>query len=229
MSYDVMFDNKGSFSDFGMKFKSYDLTMPEAKINRIQVPGSNKIIDYSEVSGDVFFEQRKITLIFAYYGNFSRWHTALSEFSNYVNGAQRKIVLPTDKSFYYYGRAAINPEKVNRVLGTVTVEVTVDPYKKEIEDSTENYEWDTFDFENGIVRDYGNKTVPCTIAIIGRREKVIPIFTCSDAMTLIYRGTEYSLFVGENKLYDILIGEGEHSLEFEGTGTVSVSYRGGSL
>lgn len=224
-----MFDNKGSFTDFAMKLKSYNISIPSAKVNRIQVPGSNKIIDYSEVGGDVFFEQRKLTLVFAYYGDFAKWHTALSEFSNYVNGMQRKIIVPTDRSFYYYGRAAITPEKANRVLGTVTVEITADPYKKEIEDSTENYEWDTFDFENGIVRDYGNKTVPCTIAIIGRREKVIPIFSCSEAMTLVYNGTEYALSAGENKLYDILIGAGEHNLEFEGTGTVSVSYRGGSL
>lgn len=229
MSYDVMFDDKGSYSDFGMKFSTYDLSMPEAKTTLVPVPGSNVTLDYTEMNGDVFYEQRKLTMVFCLMASYDDWHDALSTFANYINGQHRKIILPTDSGFYYTGRSQISPKKTDRVLGTVTVEALVYPYKKEVQDSTEDWDWDTFDFENGIIREYGEVTVPGTIIIDGCREKVIPTFSCSADMTMTYDGTTYNLTAGENTIYSLALGEGEHELTFSGTGKVTVGYRGGSL
>ena len=229
MSYDVMFDNKGSYTDFGLKFKSYDITMPEAKTTLVSVPGSNVTLDYTEMNGDVFYEQRKITMIFGLSASYESWHDVLSVFSNYINGQKRKIILPTDNGFYYIGRSQISSKKTDRVLGTVTVEALVYPYKKELQDGTDDWDWDPFDFENGIIREYGEVAVPGTLIIDGRREKVIPTFSCSMAMTVTYDGTTYDLSAGDNTIYSLALGEGEHELTFSGTGKVTVGYRGGSL
>jgi hypothetical protein len=229
MSYDVMFDNKGSYTDFGLKFKSYDITMPEAKTTLVSVPGSNVTLDYTEMNGDVFYERRKLTMVFGLSASYEGWHDAVSAFANYINGQKRKIILPTDNSFYYIGRSQILPKKTDRVLGTVTVEALVYPYKKELLDGTEDWDWDTFDFENGIIREYSEITVPGTLVIDGRREKVIPTFSCSANMTVTYNGTTYNLAAGENTIYSLALGDGEHELTFAGSGKVTVGYRGGSL
>ena len=51
----------------------------------------------------------------------------------------------------------------------------------------------------------------------------------SAAMTVNYDGKDYELKQGTNKIYDIVIKEGENPLMFTGTGTVTISYRGGIL
>jgi hypothetical protein len=48
-------------------------------------------------------------------------------------------------------------------------------------------------------------------------------------MTVRYDGKDYELKQGTNKIYDIVIKEGENPLMFTGTGTVTISYRGGIL
>jgi hypothetical protein len=161
--------------------------------------------------------------------SYEGWHDAVSAFANYINGQNRKIILPTDNSFYYIGRSQISPKKTDRVLGTVTVEALVYPYKKELQDGTDDWDWDPFDFENGIIREYSEITVPGTLVIDGRREKVIPTFSCSANMTVTYNGTTYNLTAGENTIYSLALGDGEHELTFAGSGKVTVGYRGGSL
>jgi hypothetical protein len=89
--------------------------------------------------------------------------------------------------------------------------------------------WDSFSFEDGIIRDYYDISVPGTLTITGRRKRVCPKFICSVAMTVSYLGNTYNLAMGENIVPDIFLGEGEHLLAFGGSGTVDVDYRGGSL
>ena len=56
-----------------------------------------------------------------------------------------------------------------------------------------------------------------------------PMITVSKDMTVTFEGNTYNLKTGTNKIYEILISEGENTLTFTGTGTVSIDYTGGSL
>ena len=68
-----------------------------------------------------------------------------------------------------------------------------------------------------------------SIATISACLFLFGIFYAIVAMTITYNGITYSLAAGENKIYSIALGEGEHTLTFEGNGIVSVEYRGGRL
>ena len=48
-------------------------------------------------------------------------------------------------------------------------------------------------------------------------------------VTVAFNGTTYSLDYGTSTLYDILLQEGDNFLTFKGTGTVTISYKGGML
>ena len=117
------------------------------------------------------------------------------------------------------------------MLGTFTVTVEADPYKYELTAGDEDWLWDPLDLEEGVIREYGNIEVSGEYAMIidGTEKWIIPEITVSADMTVAFEGKQYSLKAGTNKVYDIVIKEGENMLTFHGTGTVSVKYRGAIL
>ena len=59
--------------------------------------------------------------------------------------------------------------------------------------------------------------------------RVIPIFECSAEMQVTYNGVVYTLPKGKSRSPDLMLSEGDNKLIFNGNGTVSVDYQGGSL
>ena len=68
-----------------------------------------------------------------------------------------------------------------------------------------------------------------TVVIVGKHKKTYPTITASSAMTVAYNGATYNLTEGINKLYDMILDEGENTLTFSGSGSVLIEYTGGSL
>ena len=93
--------------------------------------------------------------------------------------------------------------------------------------SLDDWEWDSFDFETDIIRDYKNIQVPGELVVIGDVMPTGCVFEASAAVTVTYDGKRYQLPKGRSTVPDILIMEGEHTMSFSGSGTVSVEYRGG--
>ena len=116
-------------------------------------------------------------------------------------------------------------------MNQIVITGTMDAYKYEVADSLGDWLWDDFDFETGIIREYGNLQVTGELNVIipGRRKHVIPVITASAAMTVSYQSKTYDLAAGINKIYDLALGEEENLLIFTGSGSVSIEYRGGSL
>lgn len=107
----------------------------------------------------------------------------------------------------------------------------VEPYKFEKFSSLEPWEWDSFNFKTGIIRNYKNIIVNGTysLRIPGRRKRIVPVISCDESVQVSYEGTTYTLSPGKNKVFGICIKEGENILTFSGNATVSVDYRGGML
>ena len=106
---------------------------------------------------------------------------------------------------------------------------SVDPYKYEKFSSLENWEWDTFNFRTGIIRNYKDIVVDGTYKLVipGRRKRIVPVISCNTAIQVSYDGVIYNLSPGKNKVFGICIKEGENILTFSGKATISVDYRGG--
>ena len=91
--------------------------------------------------------------------------------------------------------------------------------------------WDPFDFENDCISESENITVSgsTSVVIVGKRKKTYPTITASAAMSVSYNGTTYNIIEGINKLYEMILDEGENTLTFNGSGSVLIEYTGGSL
>lgn len=227
----VTIGEKHSFRDWGIILSSKVISPPEAQINKVDVPMRDGSIDLTErLTDDIKFKDRNITLNFTVTDK-STWTAKVSEIENYLHGKRLKIVFDDDLAFYYYGRVSVNKWATDKAIGSLVVECTVEPFKYDVLSSAVDWEWDVFDFEEGIINETGELIVngETTISLICRRKRMFPIFTASEPMTVKYDGEIFILAAGEQKLYGLFLCEGVNELTFNGNGTVAIDYRGGSL
>lgn len=196
------------------------------------VPGADGSLDLSTaIAGRIIYERRVITLNFGCGYPMDKWPEVFSEILRNFHGREGKLIFDDDPMYYYAGRMTVSEYSRARTLGTFTISVNADPYKYELTASDEDWLWDSFSFEKGVIRDYKELEVSGSLSInvTGTQRWVIPEITVSAAMTVSYDGKDYELKQGTNRIYDIVIKEGENVLMFTGTGTVTISYRGGIL
>lgn len=227
-----MFGDKHSYNDFGLILSSKTISPPKAQINTVKIPLRDGSVDLTEsLTNDVKYEDRKLSFTFTVVDAVNMWSAKLSEIENYLHGQKMRIVIDDDASFYYTGRVEVNNFASKRNIGTLVIDCKVEPYKYDIMTTLEDCVWDVFDFETGFFNDANDITVDGSvdIVIVGKRKQTCPIITANAAMTVTHNGTTYDLIDGTQKMYDLIIQEGENVLTFTGSGVVSVEYRGGSL
>lgn len=221
-----------SYNDLGLILSKKVISPPSPQEELVEVPMRDGPIDMTEtLTGDVKYKARKITLTFSLIGNKATWDSKFSEIANLIHGQRMQIIFDEDASFYWIGRVSINDWATDRNLGTMVVEATVEPFKYDVLSSAVDWEWDIFDFENGIINEMGELIVngSTTISLICRKKRMFPIFTASAAMTVTYDGETFDLVAGSQKMYDIFLVEGQNELTFNGNGTITIDYIGGSL
>ena len=221
-----------SYNDLGLILSKKVISPPSPQKELVEVPMRDGSIDMSEVLTDnVKFNDRKITLTFSLIGRKSTWDAKFSEIANLIHGRRMQIIFDDDAAFYWIGRVSINDWVTDRNLGTMVVEAIAEPFKYDVLSSAVDWEWDIFDFDNGIINETGELIVngETTISLICRKKRMFPIFTASAAMTVTYDGETFDLVAGSQKMYDIFLMEGNNELTFKGNGTITIDYIGGSL
>jgi len=205
---------------------------PDLPDNGITVPGRNgDIYSRKAMTGDVVYGTRKGTWEFRV-ENRNSTAVVYSEILDYIHGQELTVILDDDRYFYYKGELQVDDWTPEQVRDTLRLHYKLQPFKMERDSSLEPWLWDPFDFEQGIIRDYGELTVDGTLELVipGRRLQVCPGIYATGTVSVTYGGATYTLVSGKWNYFDaICLGEGEHTLLFTGDGTVSVDYRGGRL
>ncbi len=227
----VTIGEKKTYDDWGLLLQSLVISMPEAKISQVDIPGADGVIDLTEAMGTVKYNNRDLQMTFDVKGDPENWHSLTSQIGDYLHGKRLKIILDTDPDYYYIGRLALNSEKSNYLINRITITGNMEPYKYELFSSLEDWLWDSFDFETGVIREYKDLVVngSLTVDVPGTRKEVIPTITASAAMQVEWKGIRYDLLAGVNKIYAISIPEGDQKLIFYGNGIINIDYRGGIL
>lgn len=232
MSYvDVMFGDVKSHEDWGLKLETIQLSFPEAKTDQIDIPGANGVIDLTEVNGQVCYKNRTMTLTFSLNDDYAEWHLLSSRIAKELHGKVIKCILPDDPNYYYEGRFSLDSKKEDDVITDIVITGDVHPFKLDVYSSSEEWLWDPFSFEDGIIRSYHDIEISGTTAVcvIGSEMPVVPKFICSAVMDLEFEESIFHLASGENMDYDIILSDGENQLIFTGNGMVTIEYRGGIL
>ena len=182
-------------------------------------------------AGDVKYDNRTLTFKFSVINPTKNWETVKSALANYLHGQKMNVILDVDKGFYYTGRCTLDSWSESKKLGTLTVKVDAEPYKYSVLESTDDWLWDIFNFESGVIYDLSSITVSGTkvVTVPSMRMKVVPTITVSANMDVMFNGVEYGLTAGVNRNLNIILSEGDNEMTFIGTGTVSIKFRWGSL
>lgn len=228
----VLFGEKHTENDWNLIRTSKDIGFPPPKRETVDISGMDGMLDFStSLTNDIKYDNRKLGFEFFIDTTYDKWYALISEIANYLHGKKLKIILDDDQSFYYIGTAEINKFKTNRNIGTIVIECDVEPYKYDLTSSDEDWLWDPFDFETGIINETRDLVVDgeLEVSVLGRRQKVVPKFVCENPLQLIFNEQTYNLPAGGSYSPDIEICEGENILKFIGNGTVTIEYIGGSL
>ena len=238
MYHSITFGDKNTWDDWHLiPSKRPSFNPPTVKSQYVDIPGGNGVLDLTEsLTGYPLYNTRTGSWTFYVENGFKSWDELYSEISNYLHGQKLRAILEDDPGFYYEGRFTVDEWNSDSWWSTITIGYDVYPYKKELTSSLEDWLWDPFNFETGIVREYGELEVNNTLSleIPSRQEYICPkiIVASSDGsgMNLQYNSKTYHLNDGENLLPEVTFGGGVTvTLKLTGNGTVSVDYQGGSL
>lgn len=230
--YGVTIGEKHSIDDWELILTNRIIGTPEVQINYIDVPQRDGKIDLTEsLSGLVKYYNRTITLEFAYKDEVGNYSTKFSEIQNYCHGKKMKIIFDDDLDNFYLGRIQVENADVSQKLGIIKITAECEPYKYDLTSSDELWLWDPFDFEDGVINEFVDVEIDGeeTVTLVAKRQVTYPTIATDSPMTVEFDGVIYDLTIGENKMYDILLPEGENELIFRGNGTITIRYRGGSL
>ncbi|KIR03466.1 hypothetical protein P261_02281 [Lachnospiraceae bacterium TWA4] len=231
----VLFGEKHSYRDWGLLLKSRPvISSPKVKTNYIDIPASDSQLDLTEsLTGEVTYEDRLLNCEFVVTQSRKKWSEIYSEILDYLHGKRMKIILDEDLGYYYEGRLEVDEWESDKVTSKIVIKGLLYPYKHDRVSTIEDWLWDAFNFETGIIRDYRNIKVSDYLSMIieGNREPSIPSFIVQNSNNLLVRFDDknYELTNGTNKIVDIRLKEGKNTLIFTGNGTVSIDYKGGRL
>lgn len=210
------------------------------------------MIDLSQsLTGYPVYQNRTGSIEFIVMNDFKPWHMAYSDIMDYLHGQKLRAVLEDDPEYFYEGRFVVNTWKSEKDWSRITIDYDVGPYKWSLLSSTDDWLWDPFNFQNGVIRPalfrgIAVTTVKRTIqleATLFGRAPVCPQFfvTSSDQRGVHIRFINPTLGLDETKLLTdgtiqfpefVFFGDQGAILELwcdTGTGTVSVDFRVGRL
>ena len=128
----------------------------------------------------------------------------------------------------------IETEKNNDVTAEIVISCKCEPYKISVDSSDEPWKWDTFSFINGVIRNTSDITISSgsgwqKVSLDGWVHNETLRIVSNAEMKVRYRNSTYTIYTGENIMYDIVLYKGVNDLYFQGTGKVTLIHRGGML
>ena len=263
MYHSITFGDKNTWDAWHLVPTSRPVFNPPAqKVKTLDIPGGDGVIDLSQaLTGYPVYQNRTGSFEFIVPNGFepwpvgkiekTPWHTVYSDIMDYLHGQNMRAILEDDPDYFYEGRFTVTAWKSEKDWSRITIDYDVGPYKWSVLSSIDDWLWDPFNFQNGVIRAAIFKNIAVSTATTTRRldaalfgrAPVCPRFIVSSTAR---RGVHVR-FVNPQLDLDItkLLPDGEIQIpEFvffgsqgatiylwcdSGTGTVSVDFRQGRL
>ena len=221
----ITFNDKHSFTDFGLIMNSKTISTPSKKKIKDSAPGMNSVYDFSTVAsnGEITYNQRAIEVNFTLIGT-SKYNlqSKMTVITQWLQDTPQGQLVFDDISYYYFmaeveGELTINEK--NKVA-EITVKFIAEPFKTSINIINSEI-WDTFNFEEDIIQDMSFDVVSTlTVSIYNSGRLITPTIVTSANMSLIIRGVTYNLITGSNTVYGLKLLNGDNSIIINGTGNI---------
>lgn len=214
MLNDIIFnEDKSAYFDWNIVLVKADIPLPLPKTSGVDIKGADGLLDLTEVTGDVKYQNRTCKLHFELMDT-NNYDDLKSEISNYLHGKNITFVKTNDSNFYYYGRASVNEWECSKQTGRLVITVNAEPYKYEVNVSTQTV------IVNNVTE---------IVIIPNLRKRVCPVLEVTGDVTMTFDGNEYTLDSGVQHIVNFILNEGDNTVIFNGNGTVKITYRRCSL
>jgi hypothetical protein len=232
-------DNGEKFStlDNGMILSDMSIGDPAARTHGVTIPGKDGVLDLTEALGGIYYENRTVELDFRIIDYTEKlFHLTSSKMRNALDGRKMKIILGDDPDHYWMGRCAVDVDRSGRYVSIVKVTVDADPYKYNVLSSYDPWEWDRFSFVDGVITQEADVTLTGSVKTVKlpvdptRCKLVLWLNTGTAKARLSTDATWHTLASGSNSFPEIRLSNiSESTLYLDGTGSVGIAYRIGSL
>jgi len=227
---------------------------PEPKERYLDVPGSSNTIDLCEaVKKYPVYKNREGTIEFLVdNGHSMSWSDLYFQIVSFLNGRQVEATLEDDLYHYYVGRFFVKSWKSDKHWSFLTLGYILKPYKLRVTSSIEDWLWDPFNFDIGVIQEtfFVDRRVNgalfmnlSTKWLIGRMP-VSPVFhteldNASEEIRVLFTNDELGQRVelylhnghqsDDRIVFSNLSGSNGIMLRLYGHGTVSIDFRSGGL
>lgn len=164
MYHSITFGEKNTWDDWHLVPTSRPVFSPPAqKVKTLEIPGGDGVIDLSQaLTGYPVFQNRTGSFEFIVPNGFepwepgktekAPWYSVYSEIMDYLHGQTLRAVLEDDREYFYEGRFTVNDWKSPKDWSRIVINYDVGPYKWAVFSSTDEWLWDPFNFQNGVIR-----------------------------------------------------------------------------
>lgn len=235
--YSITINGKNTWDEWGLmpvKAGRIEFATPELRYDAVTVAGSDNVLDFTEaLTGYPVYNPRKGSIKFRFYDNGTPVRSRFDQLKNSIHGRLVRAVIEDQPEYYYEGRFTVGDVEYHRNTRWAEVELNyiLNAYKIEFSSSDEEWLWDPFNFETGVIREYGDITIngETEVTVIGSRKPTVPTFILSSDMTMVFEEKTYELSAGTNIIPTIVLHEGDYVFSFVGNGSVSIKMKAGAL
>lgn len=210
----VRFGNIHSFRDLNLILNSKTISAPKPKTYYVDIDGADGTLDFTDVFGDVKYEERDITLKFSWLKPSTDYLEKWSKIQSLLHGRKFKIIFDSDPMYYYIGRCTLDKWTLKKVVGSFSVKIQCEPYKYHLEPTQVEL----------------NVNGDQKFILKNDRKKVMPTFHATADMTLTINGEIITIKANQTGYSSsIQLEEGNNILRVVGNGNLTVMYQQGSL
>ena len=152
----VNFGSKNTWDDWRMvPVDRPIISEPGLKTNIVDIPAANGQIDLMHaLIGYPVYKNRTGTLKFRLVNvDAESVQSRVNEIARHLHGVYMDMILDDEPQYYYSGFYEVTATSYKKAgeNGEITIKYNLDPYKYSVATTDEEWLWDTFNFETGVI------------------------------------------------------------------------------
>lgn len=203
----ISFDNVTN-ETLGFILTKKTIGSPSIKAASVSIPGADGELDLADYFGSVRYNNRTITLECESLDRSLAHHSSIMKA---LHGKKKKVRFNDDNGYYYIGRVSVGNFTHQGATGRFTATINAEPYKYKEQVTT--------------VTTANNKTV----TLANAQRPVVPTIKLTGTTSITFGDYSVSLSAGTYQLADIELKEGNNSITFSGSGSITITYQEGVL
>ena len=125
----ITFGEYHSYRDLQLVIADKTIGAPSPKVETIDIPGGDGVLDLTEVFGEVKYNNRRLSFECSTIVPKTQFLTLFSRVQNLLHGKRMMITLDDDPVWYYIGRITVSDWKADKRVGKLTIDCDCEPFK----------------------------------------------------------------------------------------------------